>query len=66
MAIVVITAIVNPWLLIPAIIMTILFHLMRVLFVKTGRGFKRIEALSKYIVRSTETSKCEFDLNFRS
>ncbi|XP_031639018.1 multidrug resistance-associated protein 4-like [Contarinia nasturtii] len=46
-AIVVITAIVNPWLLIPAIIMTILFYLMRVLFVKTGRSFKRIEALSR-------------------
>lgn len=46
-AIIVITATVNPWLLIPAVIMTLLFYLMRVIYVNTGRSFKRIEALSR-------------------
>lgn len=48
LAIVVINAMVNPWLLIPATIMTILFYLMRVVYVNTGRSFKRIEALSEF------------------
>lgn len=38
---------VNPWLLIPAAVMTILFYLIRLVYVNTGRSFKRIEALSK-------------------
>lgn len=45
-AIVVINAIVDPWLLLPAAAMTILFYLMRVVYVNTGRSFKRIEAKS--------------------
>ncbi|XP_037050747.1 multidrug resistance-associated protein 4-like isoform X2 [Bradysia coprophila] len=46
-AIVVINAIVDPWLLLPAAMMTILFYLMRVVYVNTGRSFKRIEAKSR-------------------
>ncbi|XP_055303229.1 ATP-binding cassette sub-family C member 4-like [Sitodiplosis mosellana] len=47
LAIIVINAIVNPWLLVPAVIMTLLFYLMRLVYVNTGRSFKRIEALSR-------------------
>lgn len=47
LAIIVMNAIVNPWLLIPAAVMTFLFYLMRMVYVNTGRGIKRIEALSR-------------------
>lgn len=43
-----INAIVDPWLLLPAAVMTILFCLMRVVYVNTGRCFKRIEAKSLF------------------
>ncbi|KAG4077640.1 hypothetical protein HA402_009031 [Bradysia odoriphaga] len=46
-AIIVINAIVDPWLLLPAAMMTILFYMMRVVYVNTGRSFKRIEAKSR-------------------
>lgn len=48
LAIIVINVYVNVWLLIPAGIMTVLFYLMRVVYVNTGRSFKRIEALSEF------------------
>lgn len=48
-AIVVINAIVDPWLLLPAAVMTILFYFMRVVYVNTGRCFKRIEAKSLFM-----------------
>ncbi|XP_031635556.1 multidrug resistance-associated protein 4-like [Contarinia nasturtii] len=46
-AIIVINGIVNPWLLIPAVIMTFLFYIMRLIYINAGRSFKRIEALSR-------------------
>ncbi|KAJ6646818.1 putative multidrug resistance-associated protein lethal [Pseudolycoriella hygida] len=52
LAIVMITAIVNPWLLIPAAIMSLMFYFIRKLFIKTGRSFKRIEAMSRSPVLS--------------
>ncbi len=45
-AIVVVNTIVDPWLLLPAAVMTLLFYLMRIVYVNTGRCFKRIEAKS--------------------
>lgn len=42
-----IDAIVNPWLLIPATIMTVLFYVMRMIFINAGRSFIRIESLGK-------------------
>lgn len=44
----IIEAMVNPLLLIPAFIMAKLFYVMRVIFINTGRSFKRIEALSEF------------------
>lgn len=46
-AVIVIEAIVNPWLLIPAAIMTLLFYLIRMVYVKLGLSIIRIEAKSK-------------------
>lgn len=42
-----INAIVNPWFLIPASVLTIFIYLIRLTYINTGRSFKRIEALSK-------------------
>lgn len=47
-AIMCIVAIINYWLLVPTAIMTILFYLIRSVYVNTGRSVKRIEALSKF------------------
>lgn len=47
-AVIVINAIVNPWLLIPATIMTILLFILRVVYINTGRSIKRIEATSEF------------------
>lgn len=46
LSIVIMDGMVNPWLLIPAVVMTILFYLMRIVYIKTGRDLKRIEAMS--------------------
>lgn len=48
-AIMIIVAIVNYWLLIPTAVMSILFYLIRNIYVSSGRSLKRIEALSMYI-----------------
>ncbi|XP_055326333.1 ATP-binding cassette sub-family C member 4-like [Sitodiplosis mosellana] len=46
-AIIVINVIVNPWMLIPAVVMTMLFYSIRLAYLNTGRSFMRIEALSR-------------------
>lgn len=43
----VIVGIVNYWLLIPTAIMSILFYIIRNVYVNSGRSLKRIEAMSK-------------------
>ncbi|KAG4075521.1 hypothetical protein HA402_003346 [Bradysia odoriphaga] len=43
-----VTAIVNPWSLIPAAVMTVVFYLLRIVFIRTSRSLKRIEAASKF------------------
>lgn len=47
MAILTIDAIVNPWLLIPAAIMTALFFVIRMVYINAGRSFIRIESLGE-------------------
>lgn len=42
-----IDAIVNPWLLVPATIMTALFYVMRMIFINAGRSFVRVESLGE-------------------
>lgn len=63
----VINAYVNVWLLIPAGIMTVLFYLMRLVYVNTGRSFKRIEALSKFtnlLIRKQITEKTRIFIHY--
>lgn len=45
-SVIVINAIVNPWLLIPATIIIISFGFLRIVYIKAARCFKRIESLS--------------------
>lgn len=46
-AILVIVAVVNFWLLLPTILMLILFYMLRIVYINTGRSVKRVEAQSK-------------------
>jgi hypothetical protein len=47
LGIIVVVAVVNVWLLIPAVVMFIIFCILRVYFVATSRSVKRLEAISK-------------------
>jgi len=47
-AVLVIVAIANYWLLIPAAIMVLLLYLIRALYIGASRSLKRIESLSGY------------------
>lgn len=49
LAIIIINIVVNPWMAIPSVIMSIIFYYLRVIFVAAGRSLKRIEALSMFI-----------------
>lgn len=44
---IVLTSIVNPWLLLPAIVLMTLFYFMRVVYLKTSRSVKRIEGVTR-------------------
>jgi len=46
-AVLVIVAIANYWLLIPAAIMVLLLYLIRALYIGASRSLKRIESLSR-------------------
>lgn len=46
--IVVIVVIVNYWLLIPTLVMSLLFYLIRYGFINTSRSVKRVESISKF------------------
>ena len=41
---------VNPLLLIPAVILTLIFYTLRRFYIRTGRAVRRIEALGKYLI----------------
>lgn len=47
---IVLTSIVNPMLLPPALVLMALFYLMRIVYLKTSRSVKRIEGISKLFV----------------
>lgn len=47
-AIVVIVVVVNFWLLIPTLVMSLLFYLIRYGFINTSRSVKRVESISKF------------------
>uniref|UniRef100_A0A1B0DIE5 Uncharacterized protein n=1 Tax=Phlebotomus papatasi TaxID=29031 RepID=A0A1B0DIE5_PHLPP len=57
-AIITLVAIVNYWLLLPTFIMSLLFYLLRFVYVNTARSIKRVEALSKYIILPSKYPVC--------
>lgn len=47
-AVVTLVAIVNYWLLFPTLLMSLLFYVLRHIYINTARSIKRLEALSEY------------------
>lgn len=47
LGIVVVIAFVNPWFLLPTLILAIIFYRLRIFYLKTSRNIKRLEAISK-------------------
>lgn len=45
--IVVVIAFVNPWFLLPTLILAVIFYRLRIFYLKTSRNVKRLEAISK-------------------
>lgn len=50
--IVVVIAIVNPFLLVPTVIIAILFYFLRKFYLMSSRNLKRMEATSKFLIRN--------------
>lgn len=48
LGIVIVVAIVNPYNLIPTVVIGIIFYFMREYYLQTSRNVKRVEATSKY------------------
>lgn len=55
-AVVTLVAIVNYWLLFPTFIMSLLFYVLRHIYINTARSIKRLEALSEWRIIYTETN----------
>lgn len=50
LGVVVVVAIVNPWLMIPTAAIAVIFYLLRVFYLITSRSIKRLEGVSKYCI----------------
>lgn len=48
--IIIVVAVVNPWLLIPTFFIGVIFYLLRIFYLATSRSVKRLEGVSKYII----------------
>lgn len=46
------SAIVNPWLLLPSVLLCTIFYFIRKVYIKTSRSVKRVESISKPIKRN--------------
>lgn len=46
-AIVLITSIINPWLLVPTLIVAVIFYFLRIIYIRTNRNLKRLEAINR-------------------
>ncbi|XP_051165172.1 ATP-binding cassette subfamily C member 4-like [Leptopilina boulardi] len=46
-AIVLITSIINPWLLVPTSIVAVIFYFLRIIYIRTNRSLKRLEAINR-------------------
>lgn len=49
LGIIIVVAIVNPWLMIPTCLIGVIFYLLRIFYLRTSRNVKRLEGVSKYI-----------------
>lgn len=47
-AVIIIVAIINTWLLIPTVFILGLLYVLRVIYISTSRSLKRLEGISKY------------------
>lgn len=47
-AIIIVVGVVNPWILLPTLLIGVVFQLMRMFYLKTSRSVKRLEGISKY------------------
>lgn len=47
LGIIIVVAIVNPWLMLPTILIGIIFYLLRIFYLATSRSVKRLEGVSK-------------------
>lgn len=45
--IIIVVAIVNPWLMIPTVVSAVIFYFLRIFYVRTSRNIKRLEGISK-------------------
>lgn len=48
LGIIIVVAVVNPWLMIPTFAIGIIFYLLRIFYLRTSRNIKRLEGVSKY------------------
>lgn len=48
LAIIIVNVVINPWIAIPATLLTGLLYLARALYINTGRSFRRLEAMSTF------------------
>jgi ATP-binding cassette subfamily C (CFTR/MRP) protein 4 len=50
LGIIIVVAIVSPWLMIPTVIAGVVFYFLRIFYIRTSRNVKRLEGISKYIL----------------
>lgn len=54
----IVVASVNPWMLLPTIIMLTVFYFLRVVFLATSRNIKRLEGISKQLEKRSWVTNC--------
>lgn len=47
LGVVILSSIVDPWLLLPSIVVMIFFYFLRLIYIETSRSVKRIESISR-------------------
>ena len=59
-----VVAAVNPWTLLPTAVIIVLFVLLRMVYMRTGRDIKRLEGISKYLVQCRQV--CQAVLRYKN
>lgn len=50
LGIIIVVAVVNPWLMLPTLLIGLVFYLLRIFYLATSRSVKRLEGVSKYFL----------------